>query len=606
MRSANTSYIGGQEALLEDAGKETVIDVDHVSMSFNMASETLNNLKEYAIAVARRELRFKEFKALDNVSFQVKKGDVYGILGTNGSGKSTLLKIIAGVLDPSKGACTVKGKIAPLIELGAGFDMELTARENIYLNGALLGYSRAFINEHFDEIIEFAEIEQFLDMPLKNYSSGMVARIAFAIATVIVPDILIVDVVLSVGDFMFQQKCERRIASLINDHQVTVLIVSHDNQLIRRLCNKAIWIEKGHVRIVGSANTVCNVYRLLGGHKGSPQAEKAILQRLGPGILDAKSRSITIAGEGCHGTLAKMTEAAKFQNTDLIVLHAGDPNMHAIIASGLAGLFDAPILLARTDRLFDVTSQILKSAAPSKLVLCVEKGDSEATSSLTNEIKELLGDGVDCRVLEFSSSLSSYSCLVYDLGIELGGVWSKTAAVVGADESVAAISLSPYLYSEKIPLFAVDDGSAFNAVSWNTLFSEIIFSTDAVADRCCFDTHGNSSHLRSLNLDAFPKELINGKVNDWILSKRANQRSASFEFVVCRGSGSLDSYVAGPFAGNRDALILVDDPSDLDSVASALNYLEKMASRTEQLVFLGSELCYCALDKALLEESIEN
>ena len=187
-----------------------------------------------------------------------------------------MLKIIAGVLEPSEGTCTVNGSIAPLIELGAGFDMELTARENIYLNGALLGYSKRFIEEHFDEIVEFAEIEKFLDMPLKNYSSGMVARIAFAIATVIIPEILIVDEVLSVGDFMFQQKCERRINTLIKEYGVTVLIVSHSNAQIERLCNKAIWIEKGHERIAGNAHDVCQVYRMLGGHFGSPEAEQRI------------------------------------------------------------------------------------------------------------------------------------------------------------------------------------------------------------------------------------------------------------------------------------------------------------------------------------------
>ena len=254
----NTSFLGDTSSEEElNGSSETMIKVDDVSMVFNMASETMNNLKEYAIALAKRELHFKEFRALDHVSLEVKKGDVFGVLGTNGSGKSTLLKIIAGVLEPSEGTCTVNGSIAPLIELGAGFDMELTARENIYLNGALLGYSKKFIEQHFEEIVEFAEIEQFLDMPLKNYSSGMVARIAFAIATVIVPEILIVDEVLSVGDFMFQQKCERRINTLIKEHGVTVLIVSHSNDQIERLCNKAIWIEKGHERIAGSAHDVC-------------------------------------------------------------------------------------------------------------------------------------------------------------------------------------------------------------------------------------------------------------------------------------------------------------------------------------------------------------
>jgi len=235
--------------------------VDNVSMVFNMASEQLNSLKEYFIKLVRRELLFKSFTALDGVSLTVQKGDVYGIVGTNGSGKSTLLKIIAGVLDPTKGQCTVRGTIAPLIELGAGFDYELTARENIYLNGALLGYGKAFIAERFDEIVSFAEVEEFLDIPLKNYSSGMVARIAFAIATVVVPDILIVDETLSVGDIFFQEKCENKINSLIHDYHTTVLLVSHSVEQVERLCQRAIWIEKGVVRMDGDATVVCEAYR---------------------------------------------------------------------------------------------------------------------------------------------------------------------------------------------------------------------------------------------------------------------------------------------------------------------------------------------------------
>ena len=186
---------------------EYAIEVNDVSMIFNIASEQLNNLKEYFIKIMRHELFFKEFRALDHVSFKVRRGEVVGLVGTNGSGKSTMLKCIAGVLEPSEGSIVVRGNIAPLIELGAGFDAELTARENIYLNGSLLGYSRDFIDDHLQEIIDFAELQDFMDMPLKNYSSGMVARIAFAIATVTEPDVLIVDETLSVGDVFFQEKC---------------------------------------------------------------------------------------------------------------------------------------------------------------------------------------------------------------------------------------------------------------------------------------------------------------------------------------------------------------------------------------------------------------
>lgn len=245
------------------SGSEPVIVVDHVDMVFNIANEQLNSLKEYFIKLVRRELMFREFKALENISFTVNKGDVYGIVGTNGSGKSTLLKIVAGVLEPTRGTCTINGTIAPLIELGAGFDFELTARENVYLNGSLLGYSKDFIDESFDSIIEFAEIENFVDMPLKNYSSGMVARIAFAVATATVPDILIVDEALSVGDFLFQQKCERRITELVENHGTTLLFVSHSIDQVESLCRQALWIEKGHMRMQGDVHEVCEAYRSL-------------------------------------------------------------------------------------------------------------------------------------------------------------------------------------------------------------------------------------------------------------------------------------------------------------------------------------------------------
>ncbi len=296
----------GEFTQFEDDGRETMVSVNDVSMVFNMASQRLTNLKEYAIAIARHELMFKEFRALQHISIEVKRGDVFGILGTNGSGKSTLLKIIAGVLEPTEGSVEIRGNIAPLIELGAGFDFELTARENIYLNGALLGYPKPFIAEHFDEIVDFAEIGDFLDLPLKNYSSGMVARIAFAIATIIVPDILIVDEVLSVGDTMFQQKCERRIQTLISEYNTTVLIVSHNTEQVERLCNKAIWIEKSHPRLLGPADAVCAAYRALGGHRGSAKSETLIYELLEKPADYPKNYFETIGGDSVYGTAMRL------------------------------------------------------------------------------------------------------------------------------------------------------------------------------------------------------------------------------------------------------------------------------------------------------------
>ena len=240
---------------------DIMIEFDHVDMIFNIASEQLNNLKEYFIKLVKHQLFFEEFKALKDISFQIKRGEVYGVVGTNGSGKSTLLKLVAGVLEPSHGTVKVNGTIAPIIELGAGFDFELTARENVYLNGALLGYSEKFIDENYDKIIDFAEVREFQDMPIKNYSSGMVARIAFAIATVTTPDILVVDEALSVGDFRFQEKCERRIDELVHEYGTTLLFVSHSIEQVERVCERALWIEKGEMRMQGPVKEVCEAYR---------------------------------------------------------------------------------------------------------------------------------------------------------------------------------------------------------------------------------------------------------------------------------------------------------------------------------------------------------
>ena len=195
--------------------QNNAVELRNIEMHFNMSKEKLESLKEYFLKLVKRQLYFEDFVALDNISFDIKKGDVFGIVGLNGCGKSTTLKVISGILKPTKGTVETCGTIAPLIELGAGFDMELTARENIYLNGSVLGYSKKFMDEKFDEIVDFSEMREFLDVPMKNYSSGMVARIGFAIATVTTPDILIVDEILAVGDFLFQQKCEERINQMI-------------------------------------------------------------------------------------------------------------------------------------------------------------------------------------------------------------------------------------------------------------------------------------------------------------------------------------------------------------------------------------------------------
>jgi len=239
---------------------ENAVELRNVEMHFNMSKEKLESLKEYFLKLVKRQLHFEDFVAVDNVSFDIKKGDVFGIVGLNGCGKSTTLKMISGILEPTKGTVKTYGTIAPLIELGAGFDMDLTARENIYLNGSVLGYSRKFIDEKFQDIVDFSEMHEFLDVPMKNYSSGMVARIAFAIATVTTPDILIVDEILAVGDFLFQQKCEERINTMIND-DTTVIIVSHSIEQIERLCKHCLWLEKGKIKMIGDALEVCDAYK---------------------------------------------------------------------------------------------------------------------------------------------------------------------------------------------------------------------------------------------------------------------------------------------------------------------------------------------------------
>lgn len=236
------------------------IEVSNVSMRFNMSKEKVDSIKEYMIKFIKHELRFEEFFALKNVNINVEKGDVFGIVGLNGSGKSTLLKVISGILKPTTGTVKTYGSISPLIELGAGFDMDLTAGENIFLNGSVLGFSKSEMQEKYNNIIDFAELKDFENVAVKNFSSGMIARLGFAIATITKPDILIVDEILSVGDFLFQQKCEKRIRELM-DGGTTVLIVSHSIEQIERLCKHVLWLEHGNMKMLGEMKEVCDAYK---------------------------------------------------------------------------------------------------------------------------------------------------------------------------------------------------------------------------------------------------------------------------------------------------------------------------------------------------------
>ena len=239
--------------------KENMIEVKNVSMKFNLGIEKGFSLKQGFVDMFKKKEKINnDFWALKNVNFDVEKGEVVGFVGSNGAGKSTLLKVIAGVMKPTKGKVSVYGNICPMIELGAGFDSQLTARENIYLNGAVMGYSKEFINSKFDEIVSFSELNEFLDVPIQNFSSGMIARLAFSIATVVDSEILIVDEILSVGDMAFQKKSEEKMLNMINGG-TTVLFVSHSIDQIRNMCNKVVWIEKGEVQAIGGKE-VCDKY----------------------------------------------------------------------------------------------------------------------------------------------------------------------------------------------------------------------------------------------------------------------------------------------------------------------------------------------------------
>lgn len=236
-----------------------MIKAEHVSVKYLMTYDRIKSMKEYLVQLVKGKIQYEEFWALRDVSFEVKKGEVLGIIGHNGAGKSTLLKVISGILKPTEGSVQVNGTIVPMLELGSGFDFDLTGRENVFLNGAILGYSEQFLKEKYEEIVAFSELGQFIDVPLRNYSSGMVMRLAFSIATVVNPDVLIVDEILAVGDADFQEKSKKRMLELMGGG-TTVLFVSHSLPQIREMCNNAIWLEHGQMKLCGDVQTVCDAY----------------------------------------------------------------------------------------------------------------------------------------------------------------------------------------------------------------------------------------------------------------------------------------------------------------------------------------------------------
>ena len=238
-----------------------MIEVKNVSMSFRLSQDRIQSIKEYLVTLAKGKLKYKEFWALKNVSFTVRPGEVLGIIGRNGAGKSTILKVISGILKPTEGSVSVRGNIVPMLELGSGFDFDLTGRENIYLNGSILGYSRHFLDEKYDETVSFSELGEFIEMPIRNYSSGMMMRLAFSIATVVNPEILIVDEILAVGDEAFQRKSRQRMLELMGGG-TTVLFVSHSLDQIREMCDRVLWLDHGQIKMLGETKEVCDAYQI--------------------------------------------------------------------------------------------------------------------------------------------------------------------------------------------------------------------------------------------------------------------------------------------------------------------------------------------------------
>ena len=239
--------------------KKTMIEVSDVTMQFRLNNDKILSLKEFVTTALRGKLQYNKFTALEHISFELKRGQTLGLIGRNGAGKSTLLKIISGILKPTEGRVSCYGNVVPMLELGSGFDFDLTGRENVFLNGAILGYSEEFLKGKYDEIVEFSELGQFIEVPIRNYSSGMLARLAFSIATVVNPDILIVDEILSVGDVAFQEKSKKRMLHLMGGG-TTVLVVSHSIEQIREMCDRAVWLDQGLIKMMGKAEDVCQAY----------------------------------------------------------------------------------------------------------------------------------------------------------------------------------------------------------------------------------------------------------------------------------------------------------------------------------------------------------
>lgn len=589
----NTSFISTDIEAEED-NRPVMIRAADVSMVFNMASESLNNLKEYAIALARRELRFKELRALDSISFEVKKGDVFGIVGTNGSGKSTMLKIVAGVLEPTDGQIELNGNIAPLIELGAGFDMELTARENIYLNGALLGYSKKFIEQHFDQIVDFAEIEKFLDMPMKNYSSGMVARIAFAIATVIVPEILIVDEVLAVGDFMFQRKCEDRITELIEQHGVTVLIVSHSNEQIARLCNKAIWIEKGHTRLLGDANMVTRVYGGLAGRTGSAESEQRVFEALMKGANIDENAYDVIRGESPLRVSADIAkEALDDACVDDIVLFCSSTHANAVSGCALAASLGAATFATKPDEISDSTLRILFERQPKRIHLIdCEEVAAETAASLADlpwrpEV-EVIG-GTQAADNAADNTLAC-SLRVFERMREAGHSPTRIA-ITGFDSNSESLAFTPFLYREGCPAFVTksNDQKAATAIRRTIEGSgiETIYLVGAALDPVFAEVMSEAGY-ETIAVGTVDDADPCLEVGRFVSERNPHPLAPRRILMATQGLVQWTELITCGFACAKTGsdLLLVNETS-LDSISDHMRLITELSGGAPRLTFIG-------------------
>lgn len=595
-------------AVVDDSGMDldqraTMIKVEDVSMTFNMASEQLNNLKEYMVSLVRGELRFKEFHALEHISFEVKKGDVFGILGTNGSGKSTLLKIIAGVLEPSNGTVQVNGNIAPLIELGAGFDMDLTARENIYLNGALLGYSKKLIDEHFDDIVDFAEIEDFLDIPIKNYSSGMMARIAFSIATVIVPDILLVDEVLSVGDFMFQKKCENRIRQLIDEHGVTVLIVSHSIDQVERLCNRAIWIEKGTCKKLGDAQKACRAYSALGGHTGSKESENRIIELIYK--LDSEGSLPSIDPDysaNPYSVSCRLVRDSKGKDADTVVLASTASHINTIYANSIAGQYESAFVMPVT--ISDIPPDILHLLLEWQPKRIVFVGCGRESDEVIDKIRALPFDH-DFLDLSGSGNIPQYSLELLENAIANDRPLGDSAILINFEDELEGLTLTPYIYEKKLPVIIARSSAGEGDIQpylealRKTPIKSVIVVGSALADDALL------SQLEGFEVIRFADGDQAFKCCDAIAERFNSSEPASGNvlFITSLTPTQWMNYISmGSYLNATGDAFYPIDLTNLDSMLKGLDYIKSM--NPAKLGIIGGEGEFSHLDRLLLRQQM--